>query len=385
MYSNPSSITFLNWNVRSINNKVDKVMTYIIDQDISIAFISESWITESNNNITATIKSYGYGIIHNIRDIKGTNKTKGGGVAILYKKLYNLTKVKINHGKSFESVSAKFKSSNGENVFCCCIYQPDIISDLFFSELDEFIGNVFIKFERILISGDLNIHLDAVNSKESIKFADIISSYGLVQHVNHPTHASGHWLDVVISSNKIVKDDKTSICKLNPEIFSTNDHFPVKFELDNNVTIPSVETKTICFRNIGNISVDIFRNDLSSSLTQMTVNSSVSFENTIEIFNEKCKTVLDMHAPILNKKIRDRTTAPWFDGEYKSLRNLRRKAEHNQHKSQHHKEVYKSLREQCNTLASQKKHAFFKSQFEKHNNSPKSLFKFMNTFMDKEK
>ena len=85
--------------------------------------------------------------------------------------------------------------------------------------------------------------------------------------------------------------------------------------------------------------------------------------------------------------ITDRKGAPWFDGEYKCLRSQRRKAEGIWKKTglSEDKERYVQLRDQCTDLANKKKHVFIKDQFEKYNYSPKSLYRFVYSFLDKEK
>ena len=169
-------------------------MAYVTDNEITLTFVSETWLFSQNNDITEKIKSYGYKIIHTPR--KSETKSLGGGVAIICKAFLNITKVYIKHGTSFESVCAKLKLGTGENVICSCLYRTDLLQATFFAEFDEFIGSLFVKYSRLLICGDLNIHLD-VNSAEVRKFNELISSYGLEQHVSEATHKHGHILDVI--------------------------------------------------------------------------------------------------------------------------------------------------------------------------------------------
>ena len=44
-------------------------------------------------------------------------------------------------------------------------------------------------------------------------------------------------------------------------------------------------------------------------------------------YNTVMTTVIDKHAPVINKTIRIKPNAPWFDAEYAALRRQRRKAE----------------------------------------------------------
>ena len=351
-------------------------MSYLQDLNISLCFFTETWLTDNNNNITASIKSYGYNIIHTYRS-DAHNKTKGGGVAIVYQNTLNLTQVFMNHGKTFESVMAKFRDTSGNNVCCICTYRPGILSDLFYDEFDEFIGTVFIRFSKIIICGDLNLHLDNVRDQNTVRFAELLSSYGLQQLVKEPTHSKGHLLDVVISSNKVIKTDSVFVNAGDSLLFPSCDHHMVSFTL-NNFSIIGNQKKRIAFRNLRTINREQLHMDLSSSLS--TINSNdTDFEAIIDSYNTSCLHILDKHAPLRTKEINDREDSPWFDGEYKCLRAQRRKAER---KGDH--KLYVSLRDQCNDLANKKKHDFIKTQFEKHNNSPKSLYKFVDTFLDKD-
>ena len=67
----------------------------------------------------------------------------------------------------------------------------------FLADFDNFLGDIFLA-DRILLSGDLNIHLD-VSSKYTNQFNDVIELYGLYQFVQQSTHKSGHILDVMAS------------------------------------------------------------------------------------------------------------------------------------------------------------------------------------------
>ena len=55
-------------------------MSILLDNNIDIAFISETWLSSETNSVTAHIKSYGFDLIHVFRD------KRGGGVAILWNK-----------------------------------------------------------------------------------------------------------------------------------------------------------------------------------------------------------------------------------------------------------------------------------------------------------
>ena len=50
----------------------------------------------------------------------------------------------------------------------------------------------------LLIAGDFNIYIDVLGNADSV-LKELLESMGLQQHVNEPTHESGHTLDLIIT------------------------------------------------------------------------------------------------------------------------------------------------------------------------------------------
>ena len=82
-------------------------MDYVVDNNISFFFVTETWLTDLNNHTTAIIKSHGFDIRHHFR-----SSGSGGGVAIIYKPYLKVIKVSIKHSDSFETISVKTKLNN---------------------------------------------------------------------------------------------------------------------------------------------------------------------------------------------------------------------------------------------------------------------------------
>ena len=61
------------------------------------------------------------------------------------------------------------------------------------------VSNICAISNDILILGYFNIHIDIVNNPKSLRFAETLTSFHLVQHVPEATHESGHLLELVIS------------------------------------------------------------------------------------------------------------------------------------------------------------------------------------------
>ena len=81
-----------------------------------------------------------------------------------------------------------------------------VSTSVFFDEFSQFLENVVMCPEAIVISGDFSLHLDDLRDNDTKKFEDLLETFNLSQHVSGPTHLSGQTLDLIItrSSDEIV-------------------------------------------------------------------------------------------------------------------------------------------------------------------------------------
>ena len=57
----------------------------------------------------------------------------------------------------------------------------------------------FTNHDRILITGDFNLHIDNVSDFNAMDFLQLLHSFDFIQHTAEPTHNCGHTLNLVIS------------------------------------------------------------------------------------------------------------------------------------------------------------------------------------------
>ena len=371
------SLQCLSWNVRSLNNKVDQVLEYALDKNISILFIQETWLTDSNNHTTACIKAHGFKIYHQHRPL-----SHGGGVAIIYKK--DLKVIRHFHSvyNTFESVSAKLILPGGKSLLLSSVYRTGATGS-FMEDFENYMGEVFTKFRHFLICGDINLHLEKL-SAHSTEFMNILGSFGLYQWVNGATHIAGHTLDVIISSHNIVTEGEVVIECSSVEHFPSCDHFPLLFKLEPKGSTTDCK-KLIEFRSLHNVDKNEFSSDIQDAF-QLAASSTTDFGQKIEDYNSICTSVINIHAPLLEKSIRDLSSAKWFDSEYKSARIERRRAEEKWKRSelQTDRDAFHQKRAYCDQLAKSKKKLYFREHFSKYRNSQKALFRFVDVFLDNE-
>ena len=111
-----------------------------------------------------------------------------------------------------------------------------------------------------------------------------------------------------------------------------------------------------------------------------------SFSNALSYLKSHCSSLLDSYAPTQTKRITIVDTAPWFDKEYRELRKLRRRLEKKAKRPDADIEVkiaYRDACSDCTSLATAKKKTFFSNVIEKSGKNPKTLYKLVNSALDR--
>ena len=139
--------------------------------------------------------------------------------------------------------------------------------------------------KELIITGDINFHLDDLQDPETVKFLRMLDDYGLVQHVKEPTHSGGHILDVVIvrDSSSILHGEP---CVTDPGLYDKNsnpagDHLAISSKLS--LSKPTRERKAIKFRKLRNIVISDLSDSIRSSFELQKGENSV--ESSVHLYN----------------------------------------------------------------------------------------------------
>ena len=149
-------------------------------------------------------------------------------------------------------------------------------------------------------------------------FLDLLASMGLKQHVNVPTHVSGHTLDLMITrehdpvissvpvADRYLSDHASVLCSLNSEK-------------------PDCVAKIIRYRQLRAIDFDALREDVEKS--ELCTREYSDLNELTSSYNSTLTSLLDKHAPMKEKVVVCRQRLPWFNSEIKCAIRTRRKAE----------------------------------------------------------
>ena len=193
--------------------------------------------------------------------------------------------------------------------------------------LDEFstIMETTSSVNRLLLAGDFNVHVDVADNKEASSFLNMLELYGLQQHVSGPTYSGNHTLDLLIS-----RRDETFVTSPSIHHDLPSDHAVVKCQL--NIGRPPPCSKSISSRKIRDIDMDEFCNDITTS-TLYSSPAGTDLDSLVEVFNDKLTSILDEHAPVIDRSVTLRPHAPWYTDRLRAAKQERRQCERSWMKS----------------------------------------------------
>ena len=243
-------------NVISVKNKAMIMKDYVVDNDIDIMALAETWLRPGNTDDVEVgyLCPTGYRFLHVPR-----SHSRGGGVGVLFKDNLNINSSMCDTFQSFEFMDVRPRSLQCIRILV--IYRPPDNNSclLFFEEFSRLLEQIAAEPSGcLLITGDFNFHMDDPDNANAKRFADLLESYDLKQHVNCGTHTSGHTLDLVItrSDDSLIKDTKVK----DPVI---SDHLAINCVLS--ILKPQFRKKLINVRKLHSLNMDSFCKDIMDS------------------------------------------------------------------------------------------------------------------------
>ena len=118
------------------------------------------------------------------------------------------TDVKLSDGKEMWPFEfSVFLCINQYVIKVVCIHRPPhseahpIFTKAFFADFSLYLESIVLATEIPLITGDFNLHVDCPLDRNAKRFSELLDTFGLIQHVNVPTHSSGY----ILHLNKITQ------------------------------------------------------------------------------------------------------------------------------------------------------------------------------------
>ena len=108
------------FNVRSICNKAAEVIELLLEQNIDICCISETWLKANDNTTLVELQEHGFGMFSNSRE------SRGGGTAVLFRNTLPFIQQTTAKFSSVEVTETLFKLKSQSNVIVPLLYHTCI-------------------------------------------------------------------------------------------------------------------------------------------------------------------------------------------------------------------------------------------------------------------
>ena len=375
----PTFIQFAHLNTNSITSvtvKHDKpalLCDFISDYNVELMSLCETHLTDSAlPSDLASFTPEGFHLVH-----KPCSLTPAGGLAFIFRPFLKLAQIETPNYTSFENLFAGFTTA-GQSFKILNIYRsPSLSKSVFLAEFASLLEIIVSSPSEIVITGDVNIHVDDIHDPYAVKFLKLLDSFNLRQLVDFPTHNQGHTLDHLICRK--TTDFIKSVEWVVPFL---SDHFAIlsSFAVASKSRSPII---TKCFRRLNKINMHSFKADLLSS--SLFVSPATTLDSLTAQFWSTLASVLDKHAPLVKITCHQRKPKPFVNTEIRSEKKYRSRLESKYRRSRSETDLaaWKTQAKKVSELITSSRRSFYRSLIAKFKDKPRNLWSSLNDLLSR--
>lgn len=315
-------------NARSVGNKAAMLCRIITDEHLDILAITETWHECSESTVLKRVTPLGYNCIDAARPIPpdvrrdSVDFQNHGGLAFVFRQTIKFQERHLDTATTTFEYLCGFASVGDKHFVLLGVYRPgsQVLSAAFFDELSAVLELLAVYGCPVVVCGDFNVHVDQPDDVHAVRLADLLQSFGCVQHVAEPTHNAGHILDLVITTaDTLISDLRVGVM--------VSDHMLIRFIL--HVNRPASDAQKVTRRAWRRLSRDAFASDLAASklCSDLSECDDMSVDDMVQLYNRALTELLDKHCPSVMVRCRDKQATPWFDADCRAARRHTRAAE----------------------------------------------------------
>ena len=200
--------------MQSLKNKEQTILHKLIELDMDIMLVTESWLTEDDtvwfdscyfNKDTYRIES------------AHCQTGEGRGLDLIHR---STSKVKLGakgQTRSFEYATWSLMMKR-KTITVTGIYHPPskgkITNGMFIDNITNLLTSLLLATINNIIILDFNMHINDMRSNDAVIFKDTLTALGLTQHVTTSTHAKGNILDLIFTEE--ATRIKLNSCQVGP-------------------------------------------------------------------------------------------------------------------------------------------------------------------------
>lgn len=299
-HNNKVSISHLN--TQSITSSFPQFEAMLNRYKFDIMTLSETWLKD-NIQLLNHVSIPGYNV-----EFSNRKDRRGGGVGFYVKEslTYKVRKDLQRIDTTLEHLWLEFKGRNKNNSYLVGVmYQPSPRTgdkDIWLGKLDHLLSQISTKWNgSIIIAGDTNINT-LIRSPTVDRYADILKTHGMLQHISKPTRQGRKTIDHIITNLNNVQFKDVLPCD------EISDHDAPYILAD--IKKPKFEPRHKYMRIEKNFNKDAFVYDVNMLPLNLVYSLDTPAEK-LDIFNHLLTSCLDAHAPLKKCKI-TRPPAPWL-------------------------------------------------------------------------
>ena len=202
-------LSFGSMNIRSLSpSKLNSLLLELNDHPVDVMLLCETW-HDADSVAIRRLRAEGYSVVERARPrTRRADESLGvnhGGVAIIAAAGVRLSPVNIGRQPTtFECVAARVLSGSSSCVVIA-VYRPGSapITAAFFAELADILDSLATFVDPIVLAGDVNIRLERTSDQHNVEFSELLTGYGLAQHVSGTTQNAGGTLDVICTRDDL--------------------------------------------------------------------------------------------------------------------------------------------------------------------------------------
>ena len=320
----------------------------------------ETWL---NNDTATVVLKEACPANYNFLQTSRANQS-GGGIAVLYKQHLQLNVVSLGNYNTFEYLACCGPSN--ALIFVTIYRPPPYPTEAFFVEFFELLSECITNYDKIMIQGDFNIHVNKSNDLKAVHFLNLLENFDFVQHIAAPTHKLGNTLDLVITRGVCTNEIGLADLPL-------SDHQCVFFQVD--VATSKLNNNRITYRrHLDGSAESEFCNIIRSSdiCPPPEINKMANYITNL------LSTTLDKVAPLKPKTIKNCRHSPWLNSiSVKQQKRKCRAAERKwrKYKSEVYQDVYKTALLTYNSTVKHARRNYFSKIISSNSGNSKTLFK----------
>ncbi len=362
-------------NIRSLPKHIDEVRILLANQCIDVLALNETRLDDSISNQDLFIQSYDL--------IRVDRSREGGGICLYVRNSLNYLERKDLLKDNFEAVCIEICKPSTSSFIVSTIYRPPSALVDTFAKIEQLVKTTDDENKEFYLLGDLNANVLDVSNNATKNLNSIIELYQLSQTISSPTRVtlnSSSLVDVCLTPTP----DKLILSRVVKTTISN--HYMILIVRKINIIPKLNRYKKIEVCNFKHFNANNFQTDLHNQTWELISNYS-DVDRMWDIWKTLFMDVLDRHAPLREKRVKNKPNVPWLTSEIKlQIRkqdNLKRLAI--KFSSDDYWDPYKISRNKTTDVLHKAKANYYKRQFVNVKDDPKKAWKTVNKILNREK